>query len=581
MEIRASSISIFELLTGEGEFSSSKLLVPEFQRNYAWDPKHVKDLLDSINDYDGGYYIGNVIIQAGRGTTSKDLIIDGQQRLTTIYLILKALGRLGLKRPNKNKLEDLLFFNKKKELLRINFTRTNLNNAFSSIIVDDDLSEENFSDENSKKFLKNYNYIKKELRNLDNINNFFSKVVSLSLVVIKFGEGYNVNQLFEGLNSKGKILSAIQLTKNALIGAVKNDETTRNAVINIWESLEKSFEESRKIVWFDKFLRHFGFERYGYVSCGNLFTKINNELRSDECNVLNFSKELKNNAELYLKIRTAKIVKDDISAKVAQKEWGPIEQIILNLSRADLDQVYSVLFSTISHAKTNADYVKPKGVAQSRFLHDLKRIWAFSILAKYLDVRPSLYETKFANFSHSNLNNQIRKGLFDFLIEIIKGQNRDKFARNINERIKITGDDNKKINSQNDRNFVLQLLVTYLEDGKRFAVEDLTIEHIIPIGKKDGLKKWKNISKKYINRIEHYDRYKFGNLTLLQKDTAGNEVFDKKLEQYSKDYYKKKHRLLNKYRELFNSENPGDAVNKRGEEVACSLYDILVGILNK
>ena len=527
------------------------------------------------------YYIGNIIIQTGKGTVSPDLIIDGQQRITTTFLILKALELKGLNKKNKEKLEEVLFFNKKKEMLRVGFTRENLNTAFNFIVVQDDLSEENFPDENSKRFLKNFNFIKKELNKVEDVDEFFEKVINAVFVVIKFDEGYNVNQLFEGLNSKGKILSTVQLTKNALLGSIKKDDTSRNIIINIWELMERDFEETKKIVWFDKFLRHYGFLKYGYISNKNLFKEIKKDLLKNKENILDFSNQLKNDSDLYLKIRTANILKKDIAKGVALKEWGPIERIILNLSKADLDQVYSVLLALIKHAKTNFDYVKPKGTSESKFLHDLKRVWAFSILAKYLDIKPSLYERLYAALSHSGFKEKDRKVFFDRLVEILYGQNKEKFIVNINNRIKITGEEDKKINSCNDRNFVSQLLAVYLEDGKRFVVEDLTIEHIIPKGKKDGLKEWKNISKKYIKQVENYDRYKFGNLTLLRSDKAENKSFNGKIKVYLKDVYKNKHRLLEKYRVLFNSENPGDAVCQRGKEMAASLFDILLDILEK
>lgn len=68
------------------------MLIPAFQRNYAWDTKHVKELMDSLNNSSGSnYYIGNILIQEGTGSNSKDLIIDGQQRLTTLFLLIKVL----------------------------------------------------------------------------------------------------------------------------------------------------------------------------------------------------------------------------------------------------------------------------------------------------------------------------------------------------------------------------------------------------------------------------------------------------------------------------------------------------------
>lgn len=82
---------------------------------------------------------------------------------------------------------------------------------------------------------------------------FSKKIKNVLFVVIRFTEGYDINELFEGLNSKGKILSTVQLTKNALFGG-KQDELNSESIIKIWEDIEKNFEK-HNVIWFDKFLK--------------------------------------------------------------------------------------------------------------------------------------------------------------------------------------------------------------------------------------------------------------------------------------------------------------------------------------
>lgn len=568
--IDATSISLLDFFTKEDDpnlekFVSSKILVPSFQRNYSWDKKHVKDFIDSINGSDKGYYIGNIIVQSSRGSSSRDLVVDGQQRLTSIFLILKALDQIGLKKTKKNIFNKIVF--KNNDIPRIEFIRKNLNSSFISIIKDNDLSDENFPDENSKKFLSNYNYIKKQLLLMDDLDLFFEKIIKVIFVVIRFDDGFDINQLFEGLNSKGKILSPVQLTKNALIGTAKETENEKK-IVSLWEDVEKEFEKSKKIVWFDKFLRHRGFYNYNYISNANLFKKIKDDIKKED-DVLKFSLNLKEDAFLYSKLRKGEILKSDISNNFSEGDWNMMISIIRHASTMDIDQIYGALFACLKYAKNNKEYIKGKN---SNLLKDIKSIWFFSILAKFSDLKPSLFERDFAVFSHNLFLGKYKESrkLFEKLRKIIKDIGSEKFADNLNQRIKITGNTDKSLTYKNNRNFITPILLLYLTDGNNFIITGYTIEHIIPKG---SLDKW-SIDELYINEIKNNIRYRIGNLTLLEKDDLGNDNFDLKLKSYKKDYFEKNKKLI-EYKKEFNSTNPSGAVKNRGSEICNSLFEIL------
>ncbi|MBQ0109209.1 MAG: DUF262 domain-containing protein, partial [Clostridiales bacterium] len=69
--------------------------IPEFQREYAWGKDQWNDLFDDIDANDPGYFIGSIICISGKATGQNEAIvyqvIDGQQRLTTISLLLLAI----------------------------------------------------------------------------------------------------------------------------------------------------------------------------------------------------------------------------------------------------------------------------------------------------------------------------------------------------------------------------------------------------------------------------------------------------------------------------------------------------------
>ena len=79
-----------------------EFIIPYYQRGYKWRQDDVRLLVDDICDYTGSqpYYLQPlVVVQAGR--PGRFLLVDGQQRLTTLYLILKTAQHKGLCPPQE------------------------------------------------------------------------------------------------------------------------------------------------------------------------------------------------------------------------------------------------------------------------------------------------------------------------------------------------------------------------------------------------------------------------------------------------------------------------------------------------
>ena len=78
-----------------GQLFCNPLVIPNYQRNYCWEEKHVRDLWQSFKDIPakGKYHLGTVILQKNR--QGNYAIIDGQQRLVTLTLICRQLGYEG------------------------------------------------------------------------------------------------------------------------------------------------------------------------------------------------------------------------------------------------------------------------------------------------------------------------------------------------------------------------------------------------------------------------------------------------------------------------------------------------------
>ena len=66
-------------------------IIPLYQRAYAWEDKQLTQLVEDINDVeeDANYHIGSLIVSKQSGRYE---VVDGQQRLTSLYLLLNCLG---------------------------------------------------------------------------------------------------------------------------------------------------------------------------------------------------------------------------------------------------------------------------------------------------------------------------------------------------------------------------------------------------------------------------------------------------------------------------------------------------------
>ena len=77
------------------ELKNIKFIIPKYQRGYRWQERQVEDLLDDILKFelekDNFYCLQPLVVKKDK-CNEKFIVLDGQQRLTTIFLILKFLG---------------------------------------------------------------------------------------------------------------------------------------------------------------------------------------------------------------------------------------------------------------------------------------------------------------------------------------------------------------------------------------------------------------------------------------------------------------------------------------------------------
>lgn len=91
------------------------LEIPFFQRSYVWNEENWKELLEDLFNTKGSHFLGSIILKREIkrvGEANKAIVIDGQQRLTTLSILIKAIYDSIQKKSNKleNNAIDALFF---------------------------------------------------------------------------------------------------------------------------------------------------------------------------------------------------------------------------------------------------------------------------------------------------------------------------------------------------------------------------------------------------------------------------------------------------------------------------------------
>lgn len=196
---RISEFSIYDPLSEKTIFSDTSIsyVIPLYQRAFAWEDKEIVQLIDDINDFDNkngsSYYLGAVIVSREENRYE---VIDGQQRLTALFLLLNYLGL---------PMESILSFECRK---KSDYT-------LQMIVNDKVLSIDDIDDSllNGKKIIENefgkYTDYEKEA--------FINKLSSVKIYRIEVPENTDLNHYFEIMNTRGEQLEQQDILKAQLM----------------------------------------------------------------------------------------------------------------------------------------------------------------------------------------------------------------------------------------------------------------------------------------------------------------------------------------------------------------------------
>ena len=244
------------------EGMKTRFVIPVYQRNYDWKIEQCKQLFDDLEDIvaedSESHFFGSIVSQADG---SIRVVIDGQQRITTTYLLLLALVRKlkeGLQ-TSDDSLADMITesylidkWHKSERKLKLKLIKDD-QAAFEAIYVGD---EKGFYQESN--ITQNYLYFCNRIDGTKlSADELYSAIERLMIIDIELGRDDDAQRIFESLNSTGLDLSEGDKIRNFILMGL-NPEKQEEYYETYWNVIEKNTHfdvSSFARVWLASILR--------------------------------------------------------------------------------------------------------------------------------------------------------------------------------------------------------------------------------------------------------------------------------------------------------------------------------------
>jgi uncharacterized protein with ParB-like and HNH nuclease domain len=296
--------------------------IPRFQRPYSWDHGNLEEFWnDTIVENESDYFIGNFVVYDDKDVLA---VVDGQQRLTTITLLLCALRNVLkeegfsnlakgihnlIERPNiKNERYYVLqtetsypFFQEyvqkfgtptsvpdvgpEEQLLKeaYDYLRGNLDSTVEGIKEQTSLSDP-----------------KKKAKVEEELSQIRDKVLGLKLIFTSLDNEDDAYLIFETLNTRGKDLTLSDLVKSHLSRLLKPPNKGVDIAKDKWSEIAETFEESQADLSVSTFIHHFWLSRYDYITEKKLYKALRKRIKKDDAG--KFLDDLLKESKIYRQI---------------------------------------------------------------------------------------------------------------------------------------------------------------------------------------------------------------------------------------------------------------------------------------
>ena len=479
-----------------------QLVIPIYQRTYSWTRSQCQQLWQDIlrvatDETIPAHFIGSVVyIQEGiyHATSAQQmLVIDGQQRLTTVSLILLAIANTiddeQAQLINSATIRDYYLFNnlmKGEQKYKIMLTQSD-KDTFINLLEDREISGTP-----SQRILDNYQYfvdaIGKSKLDVEQIYHGVSKLVVVDVSLDRQND--NPQLIFESLNSTGLDLTQADLIRNYILMGMPPAEQ-EEIYTRYWYPMEKRFGHSEYAKLFDRFMRD-------YLT-----------IKSDAGTIPKIG-EVYNEFKKYLRGKDIEEVVADVAlfsryfVRLAFPERNDdpvIRSIMENINTLKVDVAYPLLLEAFD------DFERGGLLTREAFIEILDLVESYVIRRAIVGIPTNSMNKTFATFKRSIVKEDY---LNSIKYAFMKLDSYRRFPRDEEFTSEFTVKD--IYNLRQRRNYLLSKLEN---NGRKehVNIEEYTIEHIMPQNEnlssawqQDLGSDWKDIQTRYLHTI--------GNLTL-------------------------------------------------------------------
>lgn len=544
-------------------------VIPVYQRNYSWSAeecgKLFEDLLDSMKTRKR-HYFGNIVFYAKETNAwagySELILIDGQQRVTTVMLLLAAIRDVEDDEKKRAWITNTYLLNRNSDTKE----RVKLKQIESDRDIYESIINEEFDESSDSNAGRNYKTFKRLIREsgvktddiLNAINNL--EVVALDLKLNENKERTESPQIiFESINATGKPLSTADLLRNYLLLGI-DDSDQEKYYKDYWLVIEKGIGDANISDFINKYL----IMKLGdNVNKNTEYAEFKKYLSKNDISAIDALKDLAHYSQYYGWIQepeSAKSYSADIYRRLDDlkelKTASMAPLLLYLLEKADDDSVVGFNAEELSDAL---------GILES---------WAFRAR-----VVGSLTSGAFNTISSTSLLNNLKRSTEDDYNNQIRYELSNYRTQDI-----WPGDDDfmnafKKYNFYKNYNKYVQRKLENSISNDHHNWRPDSIEHIMPETLSADWKKrlgdnYSEIHGEYLHTI--------GNLTPLNMTDNiinSNDPFSVKLPQYKSSSWKLTRDVYDDFKD---SENWGVAeINSRAESLAYKASKIWFGPMQR
>jgi uncharacterized protein with ParB-like and HNH nuclease domain len=535
-------------------FKQCFYVVPDYQREYVWKEKQVNQLLEDINEQldasESEYFIGTVLVSPQSDEEEHFDVIDGQQRLTTSFLILCALRVLFKGYPQATTIQNVLissYTDKQGEditQLKLDPRYESANEVIEKIVhvngtpqqVRAAMRSARTSIHGSVEHILNayeiiYRFLSENYENYDQLKEYWGHLANNVVFIQISSDVSSALKIFETINERGIGLNPMDLLKNLLFAQVTPQEFSKLKVKwkKITDPLEKHKEKPLR------FLRYFLEANYcienerkdAVVRKEEIYDwfskKENANLTGYQEAPFEFVRKITHNVNYYIYF-----------SEERGNDGKP------NLAMASLRKLTGNGFS-LHYVLLLAAEKLPKPLFD-HFVAQLENFLFFYLFtktpSKYIESNFSLWADKVRDIAHLENREEQRQKLNEFVSNY--------FEKNMIKKTPELKDALKRLTLNSMQKYRIQYLLARLTQHVDMAFSgqkargsldpyfNLQIEHILPNRPSDDLlNTWKEKHPEL-----DYDEYKnyLGNLTLLERPiniVVSNHFYTDKVSKYS------------------------------------------------